>query len=49
MPTAPAKYNSSWTAAKRVKKMSKKGMLRGGLGALMPGGGGGGGGFGGTR
>ena len=34
---------------KRVKKMGKKGMLRGGLGALMPGGGGGGGGFGGTR
>jgi signal recognition particle subunit SRP54 len=33
---------------KRVKKMSKKGLMRGGLGALMPGGGGGGG-FGGLR
>ena len=32
---------------KRVKKMSKKGLMRGGLGALMPGGGGGG--FGGLR
>ncbi len=32
---------------KRVKKMSKKGLMRGGLGGLMPGGGGGG--FGGLR
>ena len=34
---------------KRVKKMGKKGLMRGGLGGLMPGGGGGGGGFGGLR
>ena len=31
---------------KRVKKMGKKGLMRGGLGGLMPGGGGG---FGGLR
>ena len=41
-------HKEASSMVKRVKKMGKKGLMRGGLGALMPGGGSGGG-FGGLR